>query len=134
MLFRSFNVPFKFPDVRWGFIEAGSSWVPYLVYKIMRAASKGSQRAAGGYTYANNTDLVRLNNLYVTCQVDEDLPYIMQYTGEDRLLVGSDYTHSDPSSERQFAEHLQERADLGDIPQSAVQRITYENGKVFYGL
>ncbi len=130
----TFNVPHKFPGVRWGFIEAGSSWVPYLVYKIMRAASKGRERAAGGYTYRELSDVVRLNNLYITCQVDEDLPYIMKYTGEDHLLVGSDYTHADPSEERHFAQHLQERADRGEIPQSAVRRITYENGKTFYGL
>jgi len=130
----SFNIPAKFPAVRWGFIEAGSSWVPYLVYKIMRGLAKGNQRATGGYTYTEKSDLVRLNNFYITCQVDEELPFIMQYTGEDRLLVGSDYTHADPSSERHFAHHLQERADRGEITQSAVRRITYDNGKAFYGL
>jgi len=131
----TFNVPYKFPGVRWGFIEAGSSWVPYLVYKIMRGAAKGSTRGSGtGYTYESKSDLVQKNNLYITCQVDEDLPYIMQYTGEDRLLVGSDYTHADPSEERHFGEHLQERAERGDFPRSAVQKITYDNGKAFYGL
>ena len=130
----TFNIPYRFPGVRWGFIEAGSSWVPYLVYKIMRGMSKGSQRASGGYSYADKSDVVRLNKLYMTCQVDEDLPYIMQCTGEDHLLVGSDYTHADPSEERHFARHLQERADAGEISQSAVRKITYENGKTFYGL
>jgi hypothetical protein len=121
--------------VRWGFIEAGASWVPYLVYKIMRGTKKGSQRGSGsGYVYEDPSDLVQLNNLYVTCQVDEDLPYHMQYTGEDRLLVGSDYTHPDPSEERYFERALQERADAGDIPPSAVRSITYDNGKAFYGL
>jgi predicted TIM-barrel fold metal-dependent hydrolase len=131
----TFGIPYRFPGVRWGFIEAGSSWVPYLVYKIMRGAAKGSQRGSGsGYQYSDPSDLVRLNKLYITCQVDEDLPYIMKYTGDDHLLVGSDYTHADPSEEREFAKVLQERADRGDFPQSAVQRITYENGKTFYGL
>jgi uncharacterized protein len=131
----TFGIPAKFPGVRWGFIEAGSSWVPYLVYKIMRGMSKGQQRGAGGgYTYESKSDVVQKNNLYVTCQVDEDLPYIMQFTGEDRLLVGSDYTHADPSEERHFAQALQERADRGEIPQSAVGKITYDNGKAFYGL
>jgi hypothetical protein len=66
--------------------------------------------------------------------VDEDLPYILQYTTEDRLLVGSDYTHADPSEERHFAQALQERADRGEISQAAVGKITYDNGKQFYGL
>jgi hypothetical protein len=101
----------------------------------MRGMAKWSQRGAGsGYTYSDLSDLVRLNKLYITCQVDEDLSYIMKYSGEDHLLVGSDYTHADPSEEREFAQVLQERADRGEIPQTAVGRITYENGKTFYGL
>jgi predicted TIM-barrel fold metal-dependent hydrolase len=130
----TFHIPNKFPGVRWGFIEAGASWVPYLVYKIMRGMAKGRERVSGGYVYEDKSDVVRLNNLYITCQVDEDLPYIMQYTGEDHLLVGSDYTHPDPSEERHFVDRLQERADRGEITQSAVRHITYDNGKTFYGL
>ena len=61
-------------------------------------------------------------------------PTAMRYTGEDHLLVGSDYTHPDPSGEMDFAQLLQRRADQGDIPQSAVQRITGDNGRIFYGL
>ena len=40
--------------------------------------------------------------MYVTCQVDEDLPYILKVAGEDNLMVGSDYTHRDPSMEYEF--------------------------------
>jgi predicted TIM-barrel fold metal-dependent hydrolase len=49
-------------------------------------------------------------------------------------MVGSDYTHRDPSMELEFRKELQARADEGDIPQSAVQKILYENPKTFYGL
>ena len=31
-------------------------------------------------------------------------------------------------------EKLQARADRGEIPQSAVRKITYDNAKTFYGL
>ena len=131
-----FGIPQRFPGIRWGFIEAGASWVPYVVYQLMRRLShgRGQEGVAGGYRYEHPSDIVRLNKFYITCQVDEDLPYILQYTGEDHLLVGSDYTHADTSGEMDFVRLLQERADRGDIPQSAVQKITYDNGKVFYGL
>jgi predicted TIM-barrel fold metal-dependent hydrolase len=49
-------------------------------------------------------------------------------------MVGSDYTHRDPSMELEFRKILQERADKGDIPASAVQKILYDNPKTFYGL
>jgi hypothetical protein len=34
----------------------------------------------------------------------------------------------------EFPRLLQERADRGDIPRSAVQKILYDNAKTFYGL
>ena len=134
----TFGVPAKFPGIRWGFIEAGASWVPFLVYDLRRRMSRNLAGDGGstpkGYSYELATDIVTKNKFWITCQVDEDLPYILQYTGEDHLLVGSDYTHADASQEMDFPARLQERAANGEIPQSAIQKITHENGKVFYGL
>jgi predicted TIM-barrel fold metal-dependent hydrolase len=130
-----FAIPHRFPGLRWGFIETGSSWVPYAVYDVLRSRERlRRERPAQDYVYEQPADVVRLNQFYITCQVDEDLPYIMQYTGEDHLLVGSDYSHPDASLELSFAQILQQRANRGDIPQSAVQAIAHDNGKTFYGL
>jgi predicted TIM-barrel fold metal-dependent hydrolase len=49
-------------------------------------------------------------------------------------MVGSDYTHRDSSMEYEFPRLLKERADRGEISQSAVQKILYDNAKRFYGL
>jgi predicted TIM-barrel fold metal-dependent hydrolase len=130
----SFAIPAKFPGIRWGFIEAGASWVPYLVYDCLRRIERLPHERREGYSYTTPADVVRLNNFYITCQVDEDLPYIMQYTGENHLLVGSDYSHPDQSVEREFVRLLQERADRGDITKRAVQRLTLDNPRRFYGL
>ena len=130
-----FGTASRFPGIRWGFIEAGASWVPYLVYDIQRRIARQRADGAGrGYTYEKPTDIVTKNRFYITCQVDEDLPYILRHTTEDHLVVGSDYTHADASAEMDFPRLLRERADKGDIPQSAVQKIAYDNGKVLYGL
>jgi predicted TIM-barrel fold metal-dependent hydrolase len=129
----SFGIPARFPGIRWGFIEAGASWVPYLVYDCLRRMER-LPRERAGHTYGEPADVVRLNNFYITCQVDEDLPYIMQYTGDDHLLVGSDYSHPDQSVERDFVRLLEERAERGDISHQAVQRITSDNPRRFYGL
>jgi microsomal dipeptidase-like Zn-dependent dipeptidase len=79
-------------------------------------------------------DILKKNRLYVTIQVDEDLPYIVRHTGIDNLLVGSDYTHADASMELEFTKRLQERVDQGDLPEGAVQKIVYDNPKAFYAL
>ncbi len=129
-----FGIPAKFPGVRWGFIEATASWVPYAIFDLKRRIFLRSRDESGeGYVYENPADVVRLNKLYIACQVDEDLPYIMRYTGEDHLLMGSDYTHADGSGEIGFVRLLQERADRGEIPQSAVKSILDDNARAFYG-
>jgi uncharacterized protein len=130
------NVTVKYPKLRFGCIEAGASWVPFVDYDVRRRVKSNADRVGvltgPKTTIANN--LFRDNRVYITCQVDEDLPYILQYVGEDNLIVGSDYTHRDPSMELEFRKLLQQRVGEGELPQTAVQKILYDNPKRFYGL
>jgi predicted TIM-barrel fold metal-dependent hydrolase len=132
------KVPAKFPQLRIGCIEAGSTWAPFVAYDLRRQQYRQQGRES---TSVLGVPLINLaknvfqeNRVYITCQVDEDLPYIIKCVGEDNLMVGSDYTHRDPSMELEFRTELQARADKGDIRQSAVQKILYDNPKAFYGL
>jgi microsomal dipeptidase-like Zn-dependent dipeptidase len=84
--------------------------------------------------YSLSPELLKANRMYVTCQIDEDLPYILKVAGEDSLMIGSDYTHGDSSMEYEFPRLLKERAEKGEIAQSAVEKILYDNAKTFYGL
>ena len=130
-------VPAMFPKLRWGFIEANASWLPFVLYRLQRLVSVSRQRqvlAAGSLTSAVECDLLSKNNMYVTVQVDEDLPYIIKHVGYETLLTGSDYSHTDLSQELGFVERLQARADAGDIPREAIPKITYDNPKKFYAL
>ncbi|HTN69530.1 MAG TPA: amidohydrolase family protein [Methylomirabilota bacterium] len=131
------QLPAKFPKLRFGFIETGCSWIPFIAYELKRRMERAADGAGTFSQFARYTlqsELLKSNRLYVTCQVDEDLPYILKFTGEDNLMVGSDYTHRDQSMEHDFPRLLQHRADQGDIPQSAVRKILYDNAKTFYGL
>jgi predicted TIM-barrel fold metal-dependent hydrolase len=130
------NIPAKYPKLRFGCIEAGASWVPFVDYDVRRRVKSNRDRVSvlSGPQTMLATNTFKENRIYITCQVDEDLPYILKYVGEDNLIVGSDYTHRDPSMELEFRKLLQERADRGEIPQSAVQKILYDNPKTFYGL
>jgi predicted TIM-barrel fold metal-dependent hydrolase len=128
------GIPEQFPRLRFGFIEAGASWVPFALYDLRRRLATRERNELSSPNYDLPEDVLRRNRMYVTIQVDEDLPYILQHTGEDALLIGSDYTHGDPSNEMGFAELLQERAARGDIPPTAIPKILYENARAFYGL
>ena len=131
------GVPAQFPKLRFGFVETGASWVPAVLYDVQRTIRHAKETAgtsnisSAGASDELGSDAVRQNRMYVTCHSDEDLPYLLRVLGEDNLMMGSDYTHSDPGSEWQFRKSLQARSD---IPAGAVDKITYANAKRFYGL
>src|SRR5207249_4074880 len=95
------NVPAKFPKLRWGFIEANASWVPGVLYNLrhivdtLKNRPQVSRLSVGGEDIDASGNLLAKYNMYVSCQVDEDLAYILKHAGEDNLLIGSDYTHND---------------------------------------
>jgi predicted TIM-barrel fold metal-dependent hydrolase len=133
------RLPQRFPNVRWGFIEAASGWVPHELYKIERRLKRLPEagmlkRDDLPADFDLQRNLVREFNLFVTCHVDEDLPYILQFMGDDNLIVGSDYTHADASMERNFQDELRGRVAKGEITTAVVDRMLYDNPKRLYGL
>ncbi len=129
------RVPERFPRLRWGCIEAGVSWVPFIDYDLRRRLARAPESNIGGESaFELPDDIFKANRIYITAQIDEDLPYAMKYISEDNILVGSDYTHQDQAKELDFGRLLQKRADGGDISQSVADKILYDNPKAFYGL
>lgn len=117
------KVPERFPDLRIGFIEANSSWVPFLAHFLNRRFKTG--RAAYG------PRLFRDYRLYVACEADEDLPYLLTYIGEDNMITGSDYGHQDQSTEPDLVHVLRARED---VPKPVMDKILSDNPQRFYGL
>jgi predicted TIM-barrel fold metal-dependent hydrolase len=113
-------------------------WAPFVAYDLRRQQFRQQGRESTGVLGVPKLELASNvfteNRVYITCQVDEDLPYILKTVGEDNLMVGSDYTHRDPSMELGFRQELEARADKGDLSRSVVQKILYDNPKRFYGL
>ena len=76
-------------------------------------------------------DLMSDYQMFVACQTDDDLPYVLQYAGEDNLLIGSDYGHADTSSE---LEALRKLRESGAIPATAIDKIMTDNPRRLYGI
>ncbi|HLY67639.1 MAG TPA: amidohydrolase family protein [Chloroflexota bacterium] len=117
------DIPRKFPKLKFGFIEAGSSWVPYLFHTLRRRLRDGGK----GY----GPKLFEDNRIWVACETDEDLPYLLKYVGEDHLVIGSDYGHNDPSEEPRLVETMR---NYEGLPGRVVDKILGENAKELYGL
>ena len=85
------ELPRVFPALRWGFIEVSSQWVPWVVHEAVRR-SLGSPQPI-------STTCVRDYKIYISTQTDDDFSYVISYTGEENLVIGTDYGHALDSSE-----------------------------------
>jgi predicted TIM-barrel fold metal-dependent hydrolase len=89
---------------------------------------------AGSTTYEVPNDVPSKNNIYVSCFVGEDLPMIIKHTGDDNLLMGSDFVHHDHAEELDFIRAMNARVSRGELSASTVRKITYDNPRAFYAL
>ncbi len=118
-------IPERFPKLRIGAIEVAAQWVPYLVHDLNLRLPKFKDKEA-------NPDVLRgSRQLFAACQTDDDLPYVLKYSGEDALMIGSDYGHADNASELLALRKLKEK---GDIDPKVIDKILFTNPARFYGL
>jgi len=118
------KIPERFPKLRFGFIEASAGWVPFMIH-ILRRLFRDR------WSYLSSADLFRDYRLFIACEADEDIPYIAKYTGEDHIIIGSDYGHQDPSQERSLVAAMRAREDM---PKDLTEKILCENPRKFYPL
>lgn len=117
------ETPKRFPGLRWGFIEASAQWLPYMLgdarIRIRRAGRQPSD------------DLLGDNNFFVTTQMTDDIPGIIEEVGDDNLLIGTDYGHKDTATEIHAMRRL---AEEGGLKPASVTKILETNPARFYGI
>jgi hypothetical protein len=74
------QIPDMFPKLRFGFIEASISWIPLLIHKLRRDNTKRWKAA-----WKSPADFFDDCRFFVACEADEDIPYLIKYTGEGHL-------------------------------------------------
>ncbi len=117
------DVPARFPTLRWGFIEVSAQWIPYVLHDLAKRFKRRGQELP--------RDVLRRNRIYVACQTDDDLAYVLGYSGADTIVIGSDYGHADTSSELEALRLLKEH---GDIDPAVIDRILDDNPRALYAL
>ena len=98
--------------------------MPYAIHDFARRFERGGKNV-------DKQDVLRKNRIYVACQTDDDLPYVLKYSGEDQLVIGTDYGHNDTSSEILALRKLKED---GTVPAEIVNKILDDNARALYGL
>ena len=117
------EVPKKYPDIRWAFIEASASWVPYALIDLASRFKRRGKKMSD----APLAD----NNIWVTVEMTDDIPYIIGRVGDDNLIVGTDYGHTDTASEIEALRMLREN---GGISPESADKILGANPTRLYGL
>lgn len=113
----------RFPKLKFGFIEVSAQWVPYALHDIARRLQRRKKTIG--------KDALRENRIYVACQTDDDLPYILKYSGDDNIVIGSDYGHADTASELDALRNLKQTGELGA---RVIDKILGDNPKALYSL
>ncbi len=108
------------PKLRFGFLESGSQWVPYLIHQLKR----------GGRLSKDPAEYFKEGRVYIACEADEDINYLTNLIGEDALVTASDYPHGDPSHEENMAQAIMARED---VPLRVREKVLSTNPQRLYG-
>ncbi len=112
----------KYPGLRFVFIEASAQWIPYMIHDLRRRLETRGRKL--------DDEPLKANNIWVTCQTDDDLPYVLKYAGNSQIVIGTDYGHQDQSSEIEALRIIREE---GSVPPEVVDQILGENAINLYG-
>ena len=126
------RIPELFTELRFGFIETGASWIPFVLHQL-----SGTMQVDADWWGPRLFDEYRL---WVSYEVDEDLPYLLRYIGEDHVVTGTDYGHhgsgasrlgGDPSAQIEMVRTLRSREEHSS---RAIDKLLIDNPRALYGV
>ena len=124
----------KFPKLRVAFLEAGASWVPWMMDRLNYEYGSIFGTKVRAKLKHEPAEYFRGDNMWFSLELDEHigLKYTLDAIGSDRLFYASDYPHE--PKESGMRHELEEFLSDESIPREARQNIVYNNAMRFYGL
>ena len=118
----------RFPRLRWGFIEGGATWIPAVLQQHARLVA--SARVLLDLEPIT-PDVLEAKNIFVACEADEHLDYLVGVVGENVLCIGTDYAHNDLGSELGAHTAILDRTDISE---TVKHKIVSTNGRRLLGM
>jgi len=118
----------QFPRLRFAFLEAGCGWLPYWMHRLR----EHYERRTAEVPLMKKEPLEYLlgGSCYITTEPDEVmLPAVIEEFGDDYILFGSDYPHSDSK----FPNAVKFLRGRSDIAETSKQKILSNGVKFLYG-
>lgn len=132
----NFKLAQKFPKLKFGFIEAGASWIPYVMSQLgarKRVTLRGTEsRLLDIFELA--PELFRENRAFVTIDEIDDIESILKFGTENNLMIGTDYSHTDISANLSALSGVRGWVAQGKIKDEQARKILETNPQAFYGL
>lgn len=119
------GIPAQFPDLRFGFIEYTSEWLPYVMSDLRHRFNRAGKPISG------NATVLADNRIWVAMQSSDDLPRIIQEFGEDNFVLGTDYGHAASATEIYALQNLSKNPEISE---SARRKILDDNSVALYAL
>ncbi len=124
------GVPEKFPDLRIAYLEAGCTWVPFLMDRMDENFEFRGYKEAPLLTKLPS-EYVAGPNIFVACEPEERLlPETLKLLGDDSVIYASDWPHWDGS----YPESLFELEAREDLTPEQKRMILIDNPKRLYSL
>ncbi len=134
----SSDIPGKFPKLRFGFIEAGASWIPYTLSQrgseTRQALRDQDKMLSIAELIESNRKLFKDNRMFITIDPVDDVEYLLKLGTEDSLIIGTDYSHHDMSANLDALSEVKTWADEGRISHSVATKILETNPGALYSL
>jgi uncharacterized protein len=103
----------RFPRLKWGFMEGGSSWVPYVLRETFRADATGAYRGFKDWR-PQAQEALEGAELFIAAQLEDDIAYVLEHVGPDCLVYGTDYGHLDLGSDPGGLHEMTHRPDIDE--------------------
>jgi len=123
------GVPEKFPDLNFTFLEAGISWVPYMMWRLNKEYS--IRRSEAPLLEKSPEEYIR-DQFYFASQPlgepnnPENMRQMIDILGTESVMFASDYPHWDFDHPDELGQHLQQtftaaerKQVLGETPAEA---------------
>jgi predicted TIM-barrel fold metal-dependent hydrolase len=119
----------RHPRLRFAFLEAGGGWIPYWLWRLDREYHDLEWEVRGNVTM-KPSDYFRRQCFVAVEPTEPYLGPLMDFIGEDNILIGSDFPHMDHDP-NVMKDAIGLKATLS---RGTVEKLLWHNPTRFYGL
>ncbi len=118
-----------YPKLRFGVLECGIGWVPYMMDRMDEELERKGQYSPR--CKSKPSEYLRRGNIFFAAEVEETaLPLAAKVLPEEIIIWASDYPHE--RDQRDFSQDIPKLSARKDISEDLKRKIFFDNTLRFY--